>query len=152
MLTKGNVLCKGASFRVITCHEKRIITAFEKRKKEKPEIRCTTYAPPKKPLKRQTETDLGGMSVRASLAASTFLRRYSMAAFKLNASIKAVSCSTFTIPVPAFQPQTRSHCSKRSNRSATQTRRKMAASASDSPLFAAPSRHAPALSTQRLQN
>ena len=38
-----------------------------------------------------SSSPLGGMSSKASLAAGIFLIEYSIAAFKLNASIKAVS-------------------------------------------------------------
>ena len=41
---------------------------------------------------------LGGMSVSASFAFSTFFRRYSIAAFRLNASINAVSCKVRVLP------------------------------------------------------
>ncbi len=47
---------------------------------------------------RITKSYLGGISVRASLALSTFFRTYSMAAFRLKASIRAVSWRVNVLP------------------------------------------------------
>ena len=43
-------------------------------------------------------SERGGMSVSASLAASWFFSRYSIAAFRLNASIRAVLCRVRVLP------------------------------------------------------
>lgn len=45
-----------------------------------------------------SSSPLGGISIRASLAAGIFLIEYSIAAFKLNASIRAVSLRAWVFP------------------------------------------------------